>query len=140
MLVNRVCFKCGACCKGDIGPIIFPSDAKIISANLGETQKSFLAKYCVLSDIPNNLGLEVYFLKMQEGKCVFLNNRNLCDIYNYRPYQCVNAPFKFLAKYVFWKHMSCVEEGDFNGIDSTEFDKKVFKELIDLGYKNGVRE
>lgn len=135
MRAECVCFKCGACCKGDMGPIVFPSDVKTISANLGETQKSFLAKFCVLSDIPNNFGMEVYSLKMQEGKCIFLNNKNLCDIYDYRPYQCVNAPFNFLAKYVFWQHMSCIKKSDFNGIDSTKPDKEIFKELIDLGYK-----
>lgn len=134
MCANPKCNKCGVCCQGSMGPFIFPSDLQSISTSLGIEKNLFLTQYCELCDIPNNSGIIIYSLKMRDTKCIFLNKSNLCEIYEYRPYQCKNAPFKFLAKYRFWKHMQCVEEKDFEGINSSELDKKIFEELVTIGY------
>lgn len=134
MCAIRKCNKCGLCCQGSMGPFVFPSDLQSISTSLGIEKNLFLSKYCELNNIPNDLGIIIYSLKMCDGKCIFLNKSNLCEIYEYRPYQCKNAPFKFLAKYHFWKHMQCIEEKDFDEINSSELDKKIFEELITIGY------
>ncbi len=134
MYVNRNCNKCGLCCQGSMGPFVFPSDLQRISTSLGIEKKLFLAEYCVHCDIPNTSMLTIFSLKMRDGRCIFLNKSNLCEIYEDRPYQCKNAPFKFLADYRFWKHMPCVEEKDFNNINSSELDKQIFKELLTIGY------
>ena len=132
---KKKCNKCGLCCQGSMGPFIFPSDLESISNFLGIEKQQFLKSYCECNNIPNNAGLIIYSLKMKDRKCVFLNGSNLCEIFEHRPYQCKNAPFKFLSKYYFWKHMPCVSEKDFLGVDSSELDKIIFKELIVTGYK-----
>lgn len=135
MCAERKCNRCGLCCQGSIGPFIFPSDLESISNFLGIEKQRFLACYCECNNIPNNAKLIIYSLKMRDGKCIFLNNSNLCEIFEHRPYQCKNAPFKFLSKYYFWKHMPCVSEEDFLGVDSSALDKIIFKELVAIGYK-----
>lgn len=138
MLAKHMCNRCGACCKSGMGPFIFPSDLESISSFLGIEKHQFLREYCELNTILNNLlkdlGLIIYSLKTNNGKCVFLNIYNLCEIFEFRPYQCKNAPFMFLAKYDFWSHMPCVDEKDFIGVESTELDKAIFEELISIGY------
>lgn len=135
MCAEKKCNKCGLCCQGSMGPFIFPSDLKSISNFLEIEKQQFLKSYCECYNIQNSAGLIIYSLKMIDGKCVFLNESNLCEIFEYRPYQCKNAPFKFLSKYHFWKHMPCVNEEDFFGVDSSELDKIIFQELIEIGYK-----
>lgn len=129
-----VCHKCGMCCKSNFGAFIFPSDLISISSHLNISKENFLDRYCVLNTIPNDPCLVIYSLKMKDDKCVFLNELNCCDIYSYRPYQCLHAPFQFLSEYKFWKHMSCIKESDFIGKDSSKHDMHIFKELIDIGY------
>lgn len=135
MHVNLKCHKCGSCCQGSMGPFIFPSDLSLISASLSIEKHAFLTEYCTPFNIPNSSGVVIYSLKIQKSRCIFLNESNLCSIYDCRPYQCKNAPFNFLAEYRFWKHMRCIKEDDFVGINSTESDKKIFKELITIGYQ-----
>ncbi len=134
MCSAKKCNKCGICCKGSLGPFIFPSDLKSISSYLRIEKHQFLNRYCELNTIPNDFGLLIYSLKTYDGKCVFLNESNLCEIFEHRPYQCKNAPFRFLSKYEFWHDMPCIEEKDFIGVDSLEADKAVFEELITIGY------
>lgn len=117
-----------------MGPFIFPSDLKSISSFLRIEKHRFLREYCEPNNILNDLGLTFYSLKTYDGKCVFLNDNNLCEIFEFRPYQCKNAPFMFLAKFDFWAHMPCIDEKDFIGVDSTELDKAIFEELISIGY------
>lgn len=134
MYAIQKCHKCGACCKGSFGPFVFPSDLQSISVSLAIEKSRFLSLYCIPCNIPNSEGLVIYSLKMIGGRCVFLSEMNLCEIYEYRPYQCKNAPFNFLAEYKFWKHMNCIKGEDFVGLDSSEWDKKIFEELITVGY------
>lgn len=123
--VNKKCNKCGKCCFGVIGPVIFPDDLEFISTFLNISPLAFISEYCKRDSIHlQNQNVEIYYLKIKEGHCVFLNNFNLCQIYNYRPYQCRNAPFGFLAKYELWSHMECIKKEDFYDIDSHEKDKK----------------
>lgn len=141
LLMNvKKCLKCGKCCYSNAGPFIFPQDVERISNYLYITPCKFLLDYC----ISNNLHIEgkdlkIYSTKIQNGKCIFLDDNNLCKIFKCRPYQCINAPYNFLANYSFWKHMKCISPEDFKDIDSSENDKKIFSEILDDGYKKYLR-
>ena len=135
MNAGKKCNKCGKCCFSVIGPIIFPSDLESICACLTISPSTFLSEYCVRDLIPlHNQEVEIYYLKLVNNHCVFLNYLNLCDIYKFRPYQCKNAPLGFLAKYELWSHMQCIKEEDFFGIDTRKADRKIFEQLINRGY------
>lgn len=134
-MINKICKKCGECCKCKMGPVVFPMEIKRISEFVSETYDNFLKKYCIHQYLYiNSKKVEIYYLKIKENACIFLNN-NLCMIYEERPYQCKNAPYNYLAKYYFWKHMPCVSESDFLGIDSLDSDKKIFRDLLYKGYQ-----
>lgn len=138
MNVEKKCNKCGKCCRDKIlGPIIFQKDVEVICKAMDVTSGVFLDKYCE-NKILNTIHGEVliYFLKVINGACIFLNSKNLCSIFEYRPYQCVYAPFHFLGYYKFWSHMECVDMSDFIEIDTHENDAKMLMQLLDEGYKN----
>lgn len=138
MNVEKKCNKCGKCCRGKIlGPIIFQKDIGRICKVIGVTPEVFLDEYCE-NKILNTIHGEIliYFLKVINGACIFLNNKNLCRIFKYRPYQCVYAPFRFLGYYEFWEHMECVKKSDFVGVDTHENDTRMFMQLLNEGYKN----
>ena len=132
------CETCGKCCKNeDIGPFVFPSDVKGICCSLGISSYNFLHWYCdkkVIAIGKNNY--IIYVIKKEKSGCVFLNEFNKCDIYENRPYQCRMVPFGFLAKYEYWKHLDCISEKDFAGVDTRDSDIKKFQEII-KGYNEG---
>lgn len=129
------CNKCGRCCQGEIGPFIFPSDVNSICKNIQVKPALFIKTYCDCHVImASTQSIEIYSLKMVSGHCIFLNEKNLCDIYQFRPFQCVNAPFDFLANYNYWSHMPCIQEEDFLFADSSKNDKMMLHQLLDIGY------
>ncbi len=133
--MNYPCKKCGSCCKGKMGPFIFPSDLIKICDNLNVSKRAFLEKYCnknVL--ILNFMEVDIYCLKLSNSSCIFLNDKNLCDIYNFRPYQCIKAPYHFLSKSGFWNHMKCIDFETLSESNSDREDAEILKELIDVGY------
>lgn len=132
----RICQKCGKCCKSNIGAFIFPSDIKKISKFFQIQPSNFILQWCDENNIIlYDNKIEVFTLKLKNGKCCFLDDNNLCKIFNCRPYQCINAPYNFLAQYSFWSHMSCVKEDDFIGLNSLQKDKIIFSELLNNDYK-----
>ncbi len=131
----KICQKCGKCCRSNIGAFIFPSDIKKISHFLQLQPSDFILQCCDENIvIIRNKKLKVFTLKIKDGKCLFLGNDNLCKIFDCRPYQCVNAPYYFIAKYSFWSHMPCIKEEEFFDLDSSKKDKIIFSELLDSGY------
>lgn len=138
MNAGKKCNKCGKCCKGKIlGPIVFPKDIERICQYIDVAPEIFLDEYCESKILDTDHGeVLIYFLKVVNDACIFLNDQNLCKIFEYRPYQCVDAPFKFLGYYEFWKHMVCVDEKDFVGVDTSENDAKMLMQLLGEGYKN----
>lgn len=133
----EICQKCGKCCRSNIGAFIFPSDIKRISNFLQMQPSDFVLQWCDENTIfIKNNTLKLLTLKIKDGKCCFLNSNNLCKIFKCRPYQCVNAPYNFMAKYSFWSHMPCVKEDDFVNLNSLEKDKIIFSELLNNGYRN----
>lgn len=134
------CKKCGNCCKGSMGPFVFPSDVIKISDALGVDCNSFLKIYCVKNMLNiDQENLEIYSIRCNSNGCIFLTNNNLCEIYSTRPYQCINAPYGFLSQHNLWTHMKCLDHELLKYSDSTETDFIIFKELIDIGYKKFER-
>lgn len=131
----KACFKCGQCCKGQIGPFIFPCDIAPISTRLKISPFEFLKLYCKKHILTTKFGeLEIYTVMCNKNGCIFLEN-NLCKIYEFRPYQCVNSPFQFLGDYRYWKHMKCLTKNDFDSVETKSNDIAMFKQIIDVGYK-----
>ena len=119
-----------------MGPFIFPSDVKKISNFLHLEQFDFVAKWCEKNAILiKDKKIDIFTLKTKDGKCSFLDDNNLCEIFNYRPYQCIYAPYNFIAKYSFWSHMPCVKKEDFINLNSLKQDEIIFSELLNDGYK-----
>lgn len=137
MSASKECKKCGKCCFGIMGPIIFPSDLDSISTYFSISPSKFLSKYCERDLLQlQTKKVEIYYLKLKDKHCIFLNHLNLCEIYKFRPYQCKNAPFGFLAKYELWSHMQCIKKEEFLGLNTREADKKILEQLIYRGYTN----
>lgn len=128
---NIKCNKCGMCCKSKMGPFAFPWDVSKIALHLKIEPSEFIEKYCIKNTYNvDEISVIIYSIKSNENGCVFLDN-NLCVIYQFRPYQCIHAPFEFLGQYDFWRHMPCITADDFNNIDTSKNDKEVFRQLIE---------
>lgn len=132
----KKCQRCGKCCHSNIGAFIFPSDLIRLSEYLQLTPSNFITDRCEEHILKiKNIDIKIYTLKINDGKCTFLTD-NLCEIFNCRPYQCIHAPYNFLAEYSLWSHMSCTKQEEFINLDSSQNDKIIFSELLDNGYKN----
>ena len=130
------CKKCGECCKGSMGPFVFPSDVERISHTMNISEREFLKEYCqknVLSVDDKNI--IIFSAKHINGSCIFLTEQHLCKIYTYRPYQCVNAPYNFMSQSGFWSHMKCIDYSLLQKCNSQDADKTILSELIEKGYK-----
>lgn len=129
------CKKCGKCCKStDFEKrivIIYPSDLLQISKKLRISEKEFACKYCEKDFIQcDGYIINIYILKNNENKCIFLAEDNLCKIFNNRPIQCRNAPYNYFAYEDVWKHMPCFDMNEISNCNSTENDKKLVEELL----------
>ena len=119
------CLKCGACCN-TYWIYLLPSEAEKMSVKLNLSLKKFLSKYCVLAlnffpveqkgkltlsvnDLSKKLSkslikspkyfvLPLIVLKRDKTKCIFLDSKNNCSIYNERPLQCTLFPVIGLQK------------------------------------------
>lgn len=129
------CKKCGKCCCGKMGPIIIPNDIKPLCNKLGISYRQFLNGYCEKYIIHTCLKqIHIYYLKMCNNKCIFLNDKHLCTVYNTRPFQCVHAPLEFMAHYKYWTHMSCITAEDFVDRNSEKVDLYIFSSILNEGY------
>ena len=134
-MLQKICYKCGQCCKGEIGPFIFPSDVYSISSRLKISHSYFLKTFCSKHKLTTKFGdLEIYTIKCDKNGCAFLED-NLCKIFEFRPYQCVHSPFEFLGDYKYWRHMECITENDFDSVETKANDFEMFKQIIEIGYK-----
>lgn len=139
-----ICNKCGKCCKknsnlDDKIIIISPTDCKKISSYLKIPSEEFLSKYCDVREMDYSVnGLcyssNLYVLKFINNSCIFLTQNNLCNIYNCRPYQCINAPYNFLAKETNWNYMPCIDLELLQKSNSDETDDAFVKDII-RGYE-----
>lgn len=95
------CGKCGRCCCGfseNKGVVLFPEDIDRISKKLNLTSKIFKTKYCYSQEIvTKRKTLTIYILRYIDGRCVFLNKSNLCEIHEFKPIQCHKGPI-----HIYW--------------------------------------
>ncbi|MBN2804463.1 MAG: YkgJ family cysteine cluster protein [Deltaproteobacteria bacterium] len=90
---NGIRFECTGCAKccfthGENTYVYFSDkDIENTSELLKTSRIDFLNTYCQ-SDEDGNI-----YLKTKGNKCLFLNDKNQCDIYSSRPMQCRTWPF-----------------------------------------------
>ncbi len=133
-MIKYYCNKCGDCCKtvnDYINVIISPIDLKRISFFLGMSPRLFLLKYCTLLKIDLGFDCDVYFIKAENGKCVFLQN-SLYVIHNVKPIQCKLAPQSFFLNTDLWDYLPCVSKCNVS-FEFSQIEKDFVKSLID-GY------
>lgn len=85
------CKECANCCR-TLGPRITKRDIEIISKKLNLTPNRFIDKYLKI-DTDND-----YIFNSTE--CPFINNDNLCSIYDFRPQACSAYPHLTHRKFV----------------------------------------
>lgn len=129
------CKKCGKCCKGTMGPLIFPSDVEIICRFLKISHQEFYRLYCEQQILSlKTKEIIAYSIRKTGNACTFLSGC-LCKIYKVRPYQCRMAPYKFLSESKLWGHLECLDENRLKNSNSSKLDKKIFKELLEEEYQ-----
>lgn len=135
VIMKNECKKCGECCKGTMGPLVFPSDIEPICSFLKIPHENFYSLYCQKHILSlKSKEIRVFSIKRTEYGCVFLNDC-LCNIYQVRPYQCRMAPYNFLSGNRLWKHMKCLDEIRLTNSDSSKWDREIFKELLEKEYQ-----
>jgi Fe-S-cluster containining protein len=97
--VNFTCNSCGNCCKDLIVNLKFNDIAKIIEKRSNLQINDFVEFIDEDEDYPygikgNLFGKQVPVLKKKNGSCVFLSDRNLCTINDFKPLTCKIFPFK----------------------------------------------
>ncbi len=85
----EVCKGCGLCCKIDGFVFLKDGEAEKIAEFLGMDVYSFTEKYCTIVN-RKKLALKD---KLSSNECIFLDENNLCKIYEVRPEQCRNFPY-----------------------------------------------
>lgn len=138
LFFHNNCNMCGECCKTNskeqFGVLLFPQEIDKFQNELQISKEEFFALYCFLKTINiHELTLEMLFLKMVNGHCIFLDDDNKCKVYAFRPLQCQKAPYTFLAKPNVWKHMPCVDMELLNNCNSKSSDLMLIQDLL-AGY------
>ena len=92
------CTSCGKCCKTKGTVFMSPDEAEAASVHLDLTVDEFANKYAThkaRSTVKTNRAWLQIKNKDEEdgGGCIFLDENNLCSIYEARPVQCSTYPF-----------------------------------------------
>ena len=129
------CKKCVKCCKGTMGPLVFPSDIEPICQFLKISHQEFYKVYCQKHILSlKSKEVMVYAVKKIGESCAFLDGC-LCSIYRVRPYQCRMAPYNILSGSRLWRHMECLDEKQLKNSDSSKLDMEIFRELLEEEYQ-----
>lgn len=98
------CLRCGACCSGEPGVVLFSSsELKKMCQFLNLSKEEFLKKYTHLTFYEEK---KVSSLKEKpNGDCIFFSLKKGCEIYPVRPLQCKSYPFwsRILKSSFAWK-------------------------------------
>lgn len=95
------CKKCGICCSEPVVPVT-DIDVKRLCSALSLTPEQIVRFYSVSEmdyDPKAPLWINFYYgkramgLKRRSSRCMFLNNNNLCSVYNFRPMTCRTFPY-----------------------------------------------
>lgn len=88
MIGQRLCTRCGACCRWPGYVRLAPGEAAAMAGWLGVTESVFVDRYTRLTADRRGLSLN----EKADGSCVFLEGRNACRIQPVKPAQCVGFP------------------------------------------------
>lgn len=89
------CIRCGACCRWEGQVKVTDAEIARIAQFLGLSQEDFIASYTVLRADRRGLGIRM----LEDGTCVFLDDKNECRIHSVKPAQCKGYPLK-------WRNLS----------------------------------
>jgi Fe-S-cluster containining protein len=104
------CTQCGECCRNlnaDWKVFLNFEDVQRLAAHLHLRPEAVVATHC--NDESFELGdecVEIFSLKSVDGKCLLLNENNLCSVHEAKPAQCRFGPFG-----LFWtgeRHYECM--------------------------------
>lgn len=100
---QAACSSCGArCCRGNSGNIwVNSNDIYNICKLLGVNQIDGLRLFFQKRE--NQYTIREQLNDRNDYRCIFLNNLNLCSIYDARPSQCRTYPF--------WEHFKMDIDG-----------------------------
>lgn len=130
------CIRCGDCCKTinneKLFVLIYPFELEKISDNLHMDKRDFLNAFCNKDciEIDKDNKIDIYILKQVRNHCIFLNQKNECSIYFFRPIQCEEAPYNYFSKEKIWKHMKCIDYNKLKEANSLVSDKKLICDLL----------
>lgn len=88
------CKRCGKCCQWPGYVFLEDRDVERLSGKLtGNNKDEFLRKYT--KTVGNKGNRKLVLLSDSDNRCIFLNNNNECDIYDFRPEQCELYPTEY---------------------------------------------
>jgi len=93
------CVRCGNCCRWPGWVRVSERDIRQISGFLGIEERDFVEKYTRLRPSRDGLAL----VERENGECVFLEGRNVCQIQEVKPEQCRGFPNKW--NFPGWREM-----------------------------------
>lgn len=133
-MAGFVCTQCGLCCSNlgaDRMVVLLREDISRMAKSLAMEVQAFTERYCERSDLLTEAaGVDVYRLKYEDSKCIFLDENNLCSIHAVKPFQCRHGPERFLTRSM-TRDYDCMKDVDLvDGEDLTEY---LLLRLIDGG-------
>jgi len=87
------CHQCGICCRWPGSVLLTKADITAISATLQLAEDDFIQRHTILSPNRRQLSLK----EAPDGSCEFLGADNRCRIYDARPKQCRDFPYRWRA-------------------------------------------
>ncbi len=125
------CTQCGLCCtnlgRRDI-VIALKADRQRIAdrqdRDLAWIEQAYFERNAELSDIA---GQDVYHIKDNDGRCVFLDDAGLCSIRKYKPYQCKHGPDRFFPS-TMAKSYECMK--GFENAPESDIEREFFDQLF----------
>lgn len=98
-LKTFTCWGCGNCCRGDGYVQLTDADTASMAALLAISVETFTERYTVLKR--NRRGLTLR--DQADGACIFLKADGACAVYEARPQQCRDFPYKW--NYPGWENL-----------------------------------
>lgn len=87
------CRCCGACCRWEGQVRYLPEEGRKIAEFLGISEEELIQGYTKLARDRRGL----VFLEKEDGACIFLTEKNLCQIQPVKPLQCGSFPKEWSA-------------------------------------------
>jgi len=124
------CTQCGECCKNlgeDNIVLLLPDDIRKLSIYFNVSLNDFCNRFLdTHGDFTHIYGKNIYQLQNHNGRCVFLDEKNLCTIHDVKPTQCREGPTHFMSKQMQRYH--CMIHVDL--VNTDQIDYLFFTQLL----------